>query len=154
MPNTPPPANWPRLSVALTYQNRAAAIDWLCRALGFEVRLRVEGDAGEIVHSELTYGEALIMVGGEGRPDDPAAWRRLFRSPRTVDGAITSSIMLYVDDVEAHCAQARTSGATIVDEPSVHDYGPDHWTDRSYGLLDCEGQMWWISQRLSGASGK
>jgi uncharacterized glyoxalase superfamily protein PhnB len=37
-------------------------IDWLCRALGFEVRLKVEGDGGRIEHSELVYGEALIMV--------------------------------------------------------------------------------------------
>jgi hypothetical protein len=27
-----------------------------CRAFGFEVRIRVEGDDGGIVHSELTYG--------------------------------------------------------------------------------------------------
>ena len=69
MPQSPLPSDWPRLSVALTYRDPAAAIDWLCRALGFEVRLKIESDAGAIVHSELVLGEALIMVGGEGAPD-------------------------------------------------------------------------------------
>ena len=40
----PTPKGWPRLSSALCYDNAAAAIDWLCNAFGFEVRLKVEGD--------------------------------------------------------------------------------------------------------------
>ena len=27
-------------------------------------------------------------------------------------------------------------------------YGADYWADRSYGALDPEGRMWWITQRL------
>ena len=50
----PPPPGWPRLSSCLYYEDAATAIDWLCDAFGFEVRLRVEDDAGRIVHSELT----------------------------------------------------------------------------------------------------
>ena len=152
MPQSPLPSDWPRLSVALTYRDPVAAIDWLCRALGFEVRLKIEGDAGAIVHSELVLGEALIMVGGEGAPDASPPWRRTFHSPRSTYGAITASMMLYVDDVDAHGERARGCGATIIDEPSLHDYGAEYWVDRSYGLLDCEGQMWWISQRLSGSA--
>ena len=41
-------------------------------------------------------------------------------------------------------------GARIIDEPSVHDYGEDYWTDRSYGAVDPEGHMWWFTQRLRG----
>ena len=53
-----------------------------------------------------------------------------------------------VDDVEAHCAQARAAGARITDEPQVHDYGEDYWADRSYGCHDLEGHHWWFTQRL------
>ena len=60
------PAGWPRISVSLFYDDAARAIDWLCRAYGFEVRLKVEGEAGRIEHSELTFGEGLIMVGNSG----------------------------------------------------------------------------------------
>jgi uncharacterized glyoxalase superfamily protein PhnB len=58
----PPPQGWPRISSAVFYENAAQAIDWLCRAFGFEVRLKVEGERGRIEHSELAFGEGLIVV--------------------------------------------------------------------------------------------
>jgi uncharacterized glyoxalase superfamily protein PhnB len=70
------------------------------------------------------------------------------RSPKSMGGHTTQSVMLYVDDVERHCEQARTAGAKIVEELATHDYGEDYWADRSYGALDPEGHMWWISQRV------
>ena len=70
------PKGWPRLSTAIYYDDAAGAIDWLCRAFTFEVRLKVEGDGGRIEHSELLYGEALVMVGQSGElsqtPEGPA----------------------------------------------------------------------------------
>jgi uncharacterized glyoxalase superfamily protein PhnB len=150
---TPTPKGWPRLSAALAYDDASEAIDWLCRAFGFEVRLKVEGDGGRIVHSELTYGEALIMVGQSGaRPDRPT-WPRS-ASPKSIDGANTGSLMMFVDNVDEHCAQARSAGATLLDEPRIHDYGPDHWADRSYGALDLEGHMWWFTQRVRNPPGE
>lgn len=143
----PPPADWPRFSSAVFYQDAAAAIDWLRETFGFEVRLRVEGENGRIEHSELTYGEGLVMVGQEdGRAE--RGWKRLMRSPRSLAGNNTQSIMFFVDDADAHCAHARARGARIVEEPATHDYGGDYWADRSYGALDLEGHMWWITQRL------
>jgi uncharacterized glyoxalase superfamily protein PhnB len=49
----PLPKGWPRISPAIYYDNAATAIDWLCTAFGFEVRLKIEGDHGKIAHSEL-----------------------------------------------------------------------------------------------------
>jgi uncharacterized glyoxalase superfamily protein PhnB len=143
----PTPSDWPRLSSSVFYQDAAAAIDWLCDAFGFEVRLKVEGDNGRIEHSELTYGEGLIMVGQES-PESERLWKRSMRSPKSLGGAGTQSIMFFVDDAEAHCAHARARGAHIVEEPTTHDYGEDYWTDRSYGACDPEGHLWWITQRL------
>ncbi|MFO1465696.1 MAG: hypothetical protein U1F35_04510 [Steroidobacteraceae bacterium] len=53
----PTPPDWPRISSSLYYRDAAAAIDWLCRAFGFTIRLRIEGADGSIEHSELEYGE-------------------------------------------------------------------------------------------------
>ena len=142
----PTPSNWTRISSGLYYKDAAAAIDWLCKAFGFEVRLRIEGDGGVIEHSELTYGEGLIMVGDERVGERKGLAYR--KSPRSLDGANTQSVMVYVDDVVAHCERARAAGAKITDEPSVHDYGEDYWSDRSYGCLDVEGHVWWFSERL------
>jgi len=140
----PAPPDWPRISSALFYRDAAAAIDWLERAFGFETRLRVEDGAGGIVHSELTMGEGVIMVGS-----DAAAGRRggePWRSPRAVGGANTQSLMVFVDDVDAHCARARAAGAAVAVEPHAKDYG-EH-ADRSYAALDPEGHRWWFAQRL------
>ena len=147
------PKGWSRLSTAICYDNAAAAIDWLCNAFGFEVRLKVEGDGGSIVHSELTYGEAVVMVANSGKnprhPEFPPG-----ASPRSIGGANTQSLMLFVDSVDEHCARARAAGATILDQPSVHDYGEEYWSDRSYGALDCEGHMWWFTERLRNPPGE
>jgi uncharacterized glyoxalase superfamily protein PhnB len=140
----PPPSDWPRLSSSLYYQDAARMIDWLCEAFGLELRLKVEGDAGRIEHSELCYGESVVMVGDEHRGN---RWGMDLISPKSAGGN-TQGLMLYVDDVDAHCARARAAGATIVDEPAVHDYGEDYWADRSYGALDPEGHFWWFSQRV------
>jgi uncharacterized glyoxalase superfamily protein PhnB len=143
----PTPPDWPRMSSAVVYKDAAAAIHWLCEAFGFEVRLKIEGDKGQIEHSELTYGEGLIMAAQEA-PESERKWKRSLRSPKSLGGATTQSLMFFVDDADAHCAHAREHGAEIVEEPATHDYGEDFWSDRSYCALDLEGHVWWITQRL------
>jgi len=86
------------------------------------------------------YGDGLIMVGQVGA-------RRHMRSPRAAGGN-TQSVMVIVDDVEAHCKSALAAGATLFQELSVSDYGPEYWSDRCYGAVDCEGHHWWFTQRL------
>jgi len=61
----PTPRDWPRFSSAVIYQDAAAAIDWLCAAFGFEIRIKVIGENGRVEHCELTYGDGLIMIGQE-----------------------------------------------------------------------------------------
>ena len=145
----PTPPGWPRISSGLYYRDPARMIDWLCETFGFEVRLKVVGEDGQVQHSELSYGDGLIMVG----PERAGAARRFgvdMLSPLTAGGN-TQGLMIYVDDVDAHCDRARAAGARIADEPSVHDYGEAYWADRSYGAVDPEGHLWWISQRLRSA---
>lgn len=141
----PSPRGWPRISSSLYYQDANAAIEWLGRAFGFEPRLIVEGDGGDVVHSELAFGDGLVMVSSAGR----SAW---FRSPRGLDGGNSQSLLVYVDDVDAHCARARAAGATIATEPKTTDYGDAYWCDRVYEAVDLEGHHWWFSQRLHDGS--
>ena len=141
----PTPPNWPRISSALYYENASSAIDWLCRAFGFEVRLKIEGKGGSIEHSELTYGEGLIMVGEAGLAHKPS----FRKSPRSLGGANTQNMMVFVDDADDHCEQARAAGAKVVSEPKTTDYGEGYWTDRGYECEDVEGHHWWFIQRLS-----
>jgi uncharacterized glyoxalase superfamily protein PhnB len=147
-----PPPGWPQMAASVFYREPAAAIDWLCDAFGFEVRLKVEGEPGQIIHSELMYGQAMVSVSGSARPGDAVEPGREFKSrhasPLDLDGRVTQAQCLFVDDADAHCAQARAHGATIYSEPATHDYGGDYWSDRSYGAYDCEGHAWWFTHRL------
>ena len=59
----PTPGGWPRLSASVTYREASAMIAWLCAAFGFEIRLKIVGEGGTIEHSEITYCEAVVMVG-------------------------------------------------------------------------------------------
>ena len=139
-----PPDGWPRIAPAVFYDDAAAAIDWLTRAFGFEVQVRVENDRGQIAHSQLVLDGGLIMVGQVGlRPD-----RTYPQSPCAVGGANTQALAVYVDDVDAHCEQARSAGAAITVEPATQDYGEGYWKDRTYEARDLEGHHWWFMQRL------
>ena len=143
----PLPAGWPRISSAVFYDDASSAIDWLCRAFGFVVRLKVEGEAGRIEHSELAFLDGLIMVseaGGKSSRPVPLPCK----SPRSLGGANTQALLVQVDDVDAHCAKARTVGARILDEPATHDYGEQYWSDRIYRAEDLEGHHWWFTQRV------
>jgi uncharacterized glyoxalase superfamily protein PhnB len=139
----PPPRDWPRISSAIYYEKGAEAIDWLCRAFGFQVRLKIEGEGGRIEHSELEFGEGLVMV-GEPKPEKfPNR-----RTPPQVGGGNTQNMFVYVDDVEAHCQRAREAGAKIISEPTTTDYGEEYWSDRGYECEDIGGHRWWFAQRL------
>ena len=146
----PTPPGWPRISAALFYSDPRKAIDWLCSAFGFEVRLLVEGQGGRVEHSELEYGEGLIMVGGvgPGYAKEGQPWRHRLASPGMVGNRTTQNLCLHIDDADAHCARARAAGAQICYEPQTTDYGGDYWADRSYGAFDLEGHMWWFMQRV------
>jgi uncharacterized glyoxalase superfamily protein PhnB len=141
-----PPDGWPRIAPSVFYEDAAAAIDWLCRAFGFEVQLKVANEHGQVAHSQLVLGGGLIMVGQAGLSPD----RSYLRSPRAVGGANTQSLFAYVDDADAHCEQARAAGAAITAEPATQDYGEGYWADRSYQARDPEGHHWWFAHRVRG----
>lgn len=47
----------------MLYHKAPEAIEWLCRAFGFEKQLVCPGDIGMIDHAKLTYGNGMIMLG-------------------------------------------------------------------------------------------
>ena len=118
---------------ALRYRNAKAAIDWLCRAFGFEAQLVVPGEGEQIVHAQLTFGNGMIML-GSARDDD---FGKLMTHPDETGGRETMSAYVVVTDVDAHCARATVAGATVVMAPADQDYG-----GRLYICRDPEGHLW------------
>jgi len=117
----------------LRYRDAATAIEWLCRAFGFEKHLVVPGDGGTIAHAQLTLGNGMIML-GSARDD---AFGRLQKTPADVGGVGTQSSYVIVPDADAHHARAVAAGARVVYPLKDEDYG-----GRGYSCLDPEGHLW------------
>jgi len=48
---------------ALQYQDARAAIEFLCKAFGFEKNAVYEDKDGSIAHAQLTHGNGMVMLG-------------------------------------------------------------------------------------------
>ena len=120
------------LSSAVSYQDPKAAYRWLETAFGFEPLFVILDGDGNLAHSEMSYGNSVVMIGRE--------WSDDHKSPRALGGKNTQSIHVQLaqgEDVDAHCAHARAAGATILQEPETQFYG-----DRTYRAKDPEGHIW------------
>ncbi len=118
---------------SLRYSDAPTAIEWLCKAFGFERNLVVpDGDNG-IAHAQLKLGTGMIMLGSH-RPDDE--FGRLMRLPDEAGGC-TQSAYVVIDEVDGHFERARAAGAEILMEPTDQEYG-----GRLYTCKDPEGHVW------------
>ncbi|MGN7920235.1 MULTISPECIES: VOC family protein [Lysobacter] len=120
---------------SLRYRNAPAAIEWLCRAFGFE-KHAVYADGDTVHHAQLTYGPGMIMLGSV---DDSSEWGRRIVQPDEIGGRETQACSVVVSDADEHYAQARAAGAEIVVEIADQDYG-----GRAYTCRDLEGRLWWF----------
>ncbi|HEY8675708.1 MAG TPA: VOC family protein [Candidatus Dormibacteraeota bacterium] len=113
----------------LIYPDVRQAVDWLGEAFGFVERLSI----GENHRSQLSYGEGAVIIGdvrGDRRPPQR--------------GEVTHSVMVRVDDANAHCERAKAHGARIVMEPTDFEYG-----ERQYTAEDPAGHQWTFSETLA-----
>ncbi|MBA2408582.1 MAG: glyoxalase [Gammaproteobacteria bacterium] len=117
----------------MRYRNARAAIDWLCRAFGFEQHLIVAGDNGAIAHAQLAFGNGMVMLGSAS--DD--GFGKLVRPPVEAGGVNTQSPYVIVNDADRHLARAVAAGAEIVIDIKDEDYG-----GRGYTCRDPEGHIW------------
>jgi len=132
---TNPPANMPRITSNVFYDDLAAALEFLGKAFGFETRMSIPGPDGGVMHAEMQVADGVIMM-------SPTGGKEEWRSPRSLDGAVTQSLYVYVDDVDAHFARARSAGAKISSE--LEDM---FWGDRTYVATDPEGHRWTFAER-------
>ena len=88
-----PPDGSQRAHAYLAYEDAPAALEFLCKAFGFEETYRLTMDDGRIGHADLSYGGVVIA-------SLASLWREMgFESPKDLAG-IHSQIFVYVDDVE------------------------------------------------------
>ena len=88
-------------SSALSYRDAKAAYRWLEKAFGFEPLFVILTPDGDLAHSEMTYGNSVVMVGTE--------WNADRKSPQSVGGKNTQTVHVQLaegDNLDAHCARA------------------------------------------------
>jgi len=120
----------------LRYHDAPAAIEWLCRAFGFERQLVVPGEQeGSIAHAQLRYGNGMIMLGTADLHG--GSFDEIMTTPRQIEGRQTQSAYVVVEDPDAHHERAVAAGAEIVLPLEDKDYG-----GRGYGCRDLEGHVW------------
>lgn len=115
----------------LRYRDAHAAIEFLQKALGFELGLMVEGEAGVVEHAQLTHGTGMVMVSSVRENE----WQEMVDDGRDPAGRGVNYVV--VEDAYAHAKNARAHGGELVAEPEEQDYG-----GAVYTLRDFEGNIW------------
>jgi uncharacterized glyoxalase superfamily protein PhnB len=137
-------ANYPDVIPMIAYENGPRAMDWLSSAFGFKERARMLGKDGRLSHGEMQAGQGVIMLASP-TPDyqAPRHHRDACESAKSWSAVpyIVDGVLVYVEDVNAHFAQAKECGATILSEPEADDYG------RRYRAEDIEGHRWMFMER-------
>src|SRR6202048_5584453 len=105
--------------------NQAAA--WLCDAFGVSVRLRIRSH-----RVQLNVGDGALVV------------RQLRENEVNVTLGLGHSVMIRVEDSDAHCKRARNHGAIITQEPTTQPFG-----ERQYNARDFAGHSWTFSQSVA-----
>jgi uncharacterized glyoxalase superfamily protein PhnB len=105
----------------LAYPDVAEATRWLCDAFELRLRLRI----GEH-RAQLVYGDGAVVATQGGEPGGG------------------HSLLVRVEDADAHHDRALAHGAQIVSPPTDYPYG-----ERQYTAVDLGGHHWTFSQSIA-----
>ena len=111
----------------LVVDGAARLIDFLEEVFDAQEVERLAAPGGRIGHAELRIGDSVVMLGdahGEHKP-------------------LQTMLYVYVDDADAIYQRALAAGATSVQAPVDQFYG-----DRSGGVKDAFGNLWWIATHI------
>lgn len=106
----------------LNYPDPSVAADWLAKAFGFAVRLRIANH-----RIQMKAGEGCFTI-AEG----------------SVVPNHSQSVQVRIEDATGHCERARQNGAIILSEPKDHDYG-----ERQYNAEDFYGHRWDFTETIA-----
>lgn len=123
-----------RISI-MVYADVEAAHTFLVDAFGLGAGPVTRDPGGVAVHAEVVAGDGVVWLHPEQEQFGLA-------SPRHV-GAVTGSVVVIVDDVDAHHRHAAAHGAVVDYEPVDQPYGY-----REYSARDPEGGLWTFMKPL------
>jgi PhnB protein len=129
----PIPDGYYTVTPALTVKNGAEAIEFYKRALGAKELMRIAGPDGKhLMHAEIEVGNSKVMLADES-PEMGC------RAPASV-GAVSSSLYVYVEDVDKSFRRAVEAGAKALMPPTDM-----FWGDRFGQIEDPSGHRWGLA---------
>jgi PhnB protein len=132
MPAKPIPEGYHTISPSLTVDGAAEAIEFYKRAFGATERMRMAMPDGKIAHAELDIGDSVLML-------NDALPQASVQSPKQLGGT-TTSVFLYVEDVDSVVQDAIDAGAKVT-MPVADQF----WGDRFGTVSDPFGHHWAIA---------
>jgi len=121
----PVPDGYHTVTPYLTVRDAPKVIEFLQQAFGAKISHEpIKRPDGTIMHAQVTVGDSPIMIGEESEMAKPT----------------TSSLYLYVSDVDSVYERAVKAGGNTVMEPTDMFYG-----DRSSAVKDPSGNSWFIA---------
>jgi PhnB protein len=123
MPVKPIPEGFHSITPYLVVDKASELIDFMKKAFGAEEVFRMDAPGGRVGHAEIKIGDSMLMI-SDMTPEHKA---------------MQCGLYLYVPNVDEVHKKAVSAGATSVMEPADQFYG-----DRSSGVKDPQGNVWWI----------
>ena len=105
----------------LCYPDPGAAAEWLEKAFGFTIRLRIANH-----RIQMRAGLGCITLREGNIVPNQACF-----------------VQVRIQDALSHCENARQAGAKIITEPVEHNYG-----ERQYNAEDFHGHRWDFTETL------
>lgn len=112
-----------RVIPVLDYPDVRPAVDWLCRAFGFTLRLQIADH-----RAQLKFGDGCIVVS--------------LRNPSA--RTCKRSVMVRVEEIDLHYERAVAFGARKISAPAEYPYG-----ERQYSVEDFAGHEWTFSESVA-----
>jgi len=111
------------------------AIDFYKKSFGAEEVHAMPMPDGKIMHAEIKIGDSYLMLA-----DEFPQWGAT--GPETL-GGVTSSVLLYVENVDARFQQALDAGCTVM-KPLQNQF----WGDRMGTVTDPFGHKWSLASHV------
>ncbi len=128
------PQGYHSVTPYLIVDGAEAAIDFYAHAFGAKEKMRLP--MGEkIAHAEIVIGDSHVMLSDE--------WPDMNLLSPAKRGGATSSLMIYLGDVDAAFEQAIKAGATVERQPE-----DQFWGDRMGTVVDPFGHRWTLSTQI------
>ena len=135
MATKPIPEGYHTVTPYLSLDDAAGAIEYYKQAFGAKERVRMDTPDGRIGHAEIEIGDSLVML-ADTFPESST-------KPPSELGGTTTSIFMYVEDVDAVVKRAVDAGATVTME--VAD---QFWGDRFGSINDPFGHSWSLATHV------